>query len=252
MTRGRLILLTDLDDTLFASERSLPSSVERVQLAAVDANGGPISYQTHQQQRLWEVFSQSADIIIPVTGRTSYALERVTLPFPRDYAVVSHGALVTHQGQVIPEWLARLAPLLADASSSIEKAYIELTQAMASVCPDLTVSLRQLSDLDIPVYLSIKASGELPESAYKVLHQVATTHGLTLHANTRNAALRPSYTCKAEACRFLLEVVLQRQPEDTVIALGDSLSDIPFMAHSDMALMPTHSQAWNSVKELAQ
>ncbi|MGP8289234.1 hypothetical protein ACT3OH_03055 [Vreelandella zhanjiangensis] len=252
MTRGRLILLTDLDDTLFASERSLPKAAKRVQLAAVDANGGPLSFQTHQQQRLWEVFSQSADVIIPVTGRTSYALERVSIPFSNDYAVVSHGALVTFQGQVLPEWQARLAPHLENATAAIERAYLELFEAMGSAFPDLTISLRQLSDLEVPVYLSVKATGELPVSAYEVLNRVASTHGLTLHANTRNAALRPAYTCKAEACRFLLDTVLQRQPEDTVIALGDSLSDIPFMAHSDMAVIPTHSQVWNSVKELAQ
>jgi predicted mannosyl-3-phosphoglycerate phosphatase (HAD superfamily) len=64
--------------------------------------------------------------------------------------------------------------------------------------------------------------------------------------------LRPTYTCKAEACRFLLEDVINRRPEDTIIALGDSLSDIPFMAQSDMAAIPTRSQVWNSLKDLAQ
>ena len=77
----------------------------------------------------------------------------------------------------------------------------------------------------------------------------ALLHTLALPVN---AALRPSYTCKADACQFLLETVLERQPNDTVIALGDSLSDLPFMAHGDMAVIPTHSQVWQSVKELAQ
>ena len=123
---------------------------------------------------------------------------------------------------------------------------------MNTAFPDITFSLRQLSDLEVPVYLSVKASKALPEGAHDVLRRVSMTHGLSLHANTRNAALRPSYTCKADACQFLLETVLERQPNDTVIALGDSLSDLPFMAHGDMAVIPTHSQVWQSVKELAQ
>lgn len=51
---------------------------------------------------------------------------------------------------------------------------------------------------------------------------------------------------------FLLEEVIQRQPEDTLIALGDSLSDLRFMTISDMAVIPTRSQLWNSLKDLNQ
>lgn len=252
MSRGRLILLTDLDDTLFASERSLPGNAKRIQLAAVDGNGAPLSFQTHQQRMLWELFSGAADLIIPVTGRTSYALDRVTLSFPRKYAVVSHGALVTFEGHVLPAWQSRLAPHLDNAHLAIGRAYADLSEALPRVVPHLQFTLRQLEDLSVPVYLSIKATGELTVDAHALLNEVAQIHGLSLHANTRNAALRPPYTCKSEACRFLLEEVLQRQPEDTVVALGDSLSDLPFMTHSDMAVMPTRSQVWNAVKELAQ
>lgn len=252
MSRGRLILLTDLDDTLFASERSLPDEADRVQLAAVDRDGAPLSFQTHQQHTLWELFSSAADVIIPVTGRTSYALERVSLTFPGGYAVVSHGALVTSQGHILPAWQSRLAPQLEDARQAISLARAEISEAMAVSYPDLSLSLRELEDLNTPVYLSIKAKETLPGEVHQLLSRIAHNHGLRLHANTRNAALRPPYTCKADACHFLLDEVLQRQPEDTIIALGDSLSDLHFMAQSDMAVIPTRSQVWNSLKDLAQ
>ncbi len=252
MSRGRLILLTDLDDTLFASERSLPHDAARVKLAAVDGHGAPLSFQTHQQRTLWELFSGAADLIIPVTGRTSYALDRVSLSFPGGYAVVSHGALVTYQGHVLPAWQSRLAPQLAGAHLAISRAYADLCEALPREYPHLQFTLRQLEDLSVPVYLSIKAAETLPVEAHELLSRIAHVHGLTLHANTRNAALRPPYTCKAEACRFLLEEVIQRQPEDTLIALGDSLSDFRFMAISNVAVIPTRSQLWNSLKDLAQ
>lgn len=252
MSRGRLILLTDLDDTLFASERSLPDEAERVQLAAVDGNGAPLSFQTHQQRTLWELFSGAADLIVPVTGRTSYALDRVSLAFLGSYAVVSHGALVTSEGHVLPEWQARLAPQLDDARHAIALAHAEISEAMSASHAYLSLSLRQLEDLNVPVYLSVKATETIPAEVHQLLARIADTHGLRMHANTRNAALRPAYTCKSAACQFLLDDIIQRQPEDTVIALGDSLSDLQFMAQSDMAVIPTRSQVWNSLKDLAQ
>lgn len=252
MSRGRLILLTDLDDTLFASERSLPYDAARVNLAAVDGQGAPLSFQTHQQRALWELFSGAADLIIPVTGRTSYALDRVSLSFPGGYAVVSHGALVTYQGQVLPKWQRQLASQMEAAQLAMNRAYADLCEALPRNYPHLQFTLRLLEDLSVPVYLSIKAAETLTPETHELLSRIADSHELTLHANTRNAALRPPYTCKAAACRFLLEEVIELQPEDTLIALGDSLSDLPFMAMSDVAVMPTRSQLWNSVKDLAQ
>ncbi|MBZ9559128.1 MULTISPECIES: hypothetical protein [Modicisalibacter] len=252
MSGGRLILLTDLDDTLFTSERSLPDTATGVNLAAVDGQGRPLSFQTHQQHTLWRLLAESADLIVPVTGRTSYALERVALPFRGGYAVVSHGALVTQNGRVHPAWRARLAPRLDEARSVLARAHAALQATLPSAYPALDVSLRLLEDLEVPVYLSIKASGTLPDEAHDLCARIAREHGLNLHANRRNAALRPPYTCKAEACRFLLDEVVQRQPEDTVITLGDSLSDLRFMTRGDMALIPTQSQIWNQLKDIAQ
>lgn len=205
MSRGRLIVLTDLDDTLFASERSLPDDAARVKLAAVDGHGAPLSFQTHQQRTLWDLFSGAADLIIPVTGRTSYALDRVSLPFPGGYAVVSHGALVTYEGKVLPVWQSRLAPQLKGARLAISRACADLCEALPREYPHLQFTLRQLEDLSVPVYLSIKAAETLPVEVHGLLSRIAHAHGLTLHANTRNAALRPPYTCKAEACRFCLK-----------------------------------------------
>lgn len=249
---GRLIVLTDLDDTLFASERSLPTGAERARMAAVDGEGRPLSYQTPQQQRLWDMFCYAADTIVPVTGRTSYALDRVNLELDAEYSVVSHGALLLQNGQVMPQWQARLASELDAAKRNIRLARESLEVVLAEEFPATTLSLRELSDLEVPVYLSIKAPDFLPPGLHDRLVAVAEAHDLSLHRNARNAALRPAYTCKAATCDYLLEHVLKRQPQDTVIALGDSLSDLKFMAASDMAVIPTRSQIWHQLKELAQ
>ena len=250
MSQGRLILLTDLDDTLFTSERALPAHAERAVMAAVNAEGHPLSFQTPQQQRLWQVLSPAADIIVPVTGRTHYALKRVKLQLRHRYSVVSHGALVISDEGIHPAWQAYLHDQLATARQTLAAAHGSLSAALQQSFPD--VSCRVLEDMNIPVYLSLKAPDVLPEPLHMLLHTVANQYGLTLHTNRRNAALRPAYTCKATACTFLLEQVIQRQSHDTVIALGDSLSDLPFMGAGDMALVPTRSQIWDAVKEIAQ
>ncbi|PXX95774.1 hypothetical protein [Halomonas sp. LBP4] len=252
MSGTRLILFTDLDDTLFMSHRSLPDTEERKYLGAVDAQGEPLSFQTGHQHRLWSVLSQAADLIIPVTGRTSYALNRVTLLAKGGLAVVSHGALVLHDGQVVPAWQNHIAERIAVARERMAQALHELEDQLAQVAPESGISLRLLEDLGCPVYLSVKTPTELDNDALGVLHDAAERHGLQLHANTRNAALRPSYTCKADACAFLLKEIIKRQPGDTVLTLGDSLSDIRFMDAGNMTLMPTQSQIWTHIKELAQ
>lgn len=249
---GRLFLLTDLDDTLFHSERKRPEGVAGT-AAAVNAHGAPISYQCPRQQRLWTALSSIADVVVPVTGRTSYALERVGILPPRSVAVVSHGALVINAGELHPLWRDRLAAEIPGALGQLEKAHADLVSRFsAGGQPPLT--FRVLEDLSVPVYLSIKGKGDMPLDAtvQQALAEVARVNDLTLHLNERNAALRPRYTRKDEACRFVLERILQRQPEDTVITFGDSLSDMPFMGGGDVAMTPTNSQIWNSIKELAQ
>lgn len=248
--QGRLILLTDLDDTLFASERALPADIKRDYPAAVDAKGLPLSFQTPQQRMLWQLLSPAADIIIPVTGRTSYALERVQLPLHHRHAVVSHGALIVHEGSVLPEWQAYLDGQIDAAHQMLSEAHITLSTALSHHFPE--VSCRVLEDLQVPVYLSLKAPDVLPTELHVLLEEVAAQYGLNLHANRRNAALRPPYASKAATCAFLLEHVIQRQPHDTVISLGDSLSDLPFMAAADMAIVPTRSQIWDVLKEASQ
>lgn len=251
MSQGRLIVLTDLDDTLFASERALPADVPRTHLAATDAQNQPLSYQTSAQRALWAL-TRRADIVVPVTGRTSYAIDRVTLPLTGQYRIASHGALVLEDGALAAEWHDAIAPQLSATRQTLDAAALALRQAFAALGEPTAPTCRVLEDMEVPVYLSIKASGRLSPQAHAACASVAADHGLTLHANARNAALRPAYTCKAAACRFVLDQLIKRQPEDTVIGLGDSLSDVGFMGVSDFALAPTNSQLWTHVKELSQ
>ena len=249
---NRLIVLSDLDDTWFSTHRAEPTEDKRLHLAAVDRQGAPLCFQTAQQNALWKLIERTADIIIPVTGRTSYAVERVTLLARGGYTIASHGALVTLDGTIVPAWAEHLAPHLDEAKTALEQARNHLEPLVARLAPGGDIHLRVLHDLDVPVYLSVKSCAELPERLVAALREASARFGLRLHANARNAALRPHYTCKASAVRFVLEQLLERHPEDTVLTFGDSLSDIDFMGTGDMAVAPTNSQIWRQLQEFAQ
>lgn len=257
---GRLILLTDLDDTLFTSERKLPVGERPTQAVATDREGNPLSYQSQAQQRLWSVLKESADVIVPVTGRTTAALDRVTLHPKGGLAIVSHGSLIVEEGRVHPDWsdyLLRYSnpTLQISASKSplqkLEEARQILVDFLEKDGWEDSVSVRVLMDQGHPAYLSVKAPKCIDAGLEHWLQQAAISTTLRIHVNGRNAALMPLHAGKSNACRFLLDEVLGRTPEDTVLTFGDSLSDITFMDQGDMALLPTRSQAWSIIKELA-
>ncbi|WP_304526940.1 hypothetical protein [Halomonas sp. I5-271120] len=249
---SRMILLTDLDDTLFTSERNLRDAGESV-AAAVDRQGQPRSYQCPRQQRLWSGLSAMADVVVPVTGRNSQALERVGLFTSPEISIVSHGALVLQHGVINAVWAERLDEEIEEAHKRLKHAHSDLMLALSSGShQDLRAQV--LEDHGVPVYLTVKNNRyeAFNQVTWDLLHNVAELNGLSLHINERNAALRPPYTRKSAACAFVLDTILERQPEDTVMTFGDSLSDLPFMGAGDVAMAPTQSQIWNSMKELAQ
>lgn len=256
---GRLILLTDLDDTLFTSERKLPVGERPTQAVATDREGNPLSYQSQAQQRVWSVLKESADVIVPVTGRTTAALDRVSLHPKGGLAVVSHGSLIVEEGRVHPAWTDYLRrhsnPSLQIGGSksplqTLEEARQMLVDFLSSDGREDSVSVRVLMDQGHPAYLSVKAPERIDAALEHWLGQTAISSALRIHVNGRNAALMPLHAGKANACRFLLDVVLELSHEDTVLTFGDSRSDISFMGQGDMALLPTHSQAWSIIKEI--
>jgi hypothetical protein len=66
--------------------------------------------------------------------------------------------------------------------------------------------------------------------------------GWTIHRNGNNAALMPPWLGKAHAVAALLPRLRAAHPDAPVIGIGDSLTDAPYMALCDFAMMPKGSQ----------
>lgn len=233
-----MIALVDLDDTLFQTIRKCPPDVAHDALTplAVAADGAPLGFATPRQMAFLDWLSHSAHVV-PVTARSLDALRRVRIPFAA--AVCAHGGVVLDDGGN-PDaiWAARIADHAAAATPTLER----LAAAVRREGPDLRV--RVLTEGDTPLYVLVKHPGvdeaALNAAVDRVLPDVPG--GWTVHRNGNNIALMPAYLGKAHAVEYLLPNLRARFPGASVLGFGDSVTDAPFMALCDYAMMPTGSQ----------
>lgn len=236
----RTVVFTDLDDTLFQTEGKCPEGVPR-QPMAVDSHGMAASFATPQQTHLLRHVLRDMEVI-PVTGRTDDALSQVGIPF-ESFRITHHGAMSRRaDGRPTDQWQTHFRPLLEAAGPVLQEAEKKLQETLANGGP-LRARIHQAKDQGVLTYLSVKCERGAEENLYATLRQVATDFSSQLcwHHNGRNGALLVKGVGKAEAVRMLLQEMGEKEPILT-LGVGDSLSDAPFMALCDFAIMPRRSQ----------
>jgi hydroxymethylpyrimidine pyrophosphatase-like HAD family hydrolase len=241
-----IYFLTDIDDTLMQTALKMEKEEGRYS-GAVDAEGKDLSFKSESQKQLIELYQSNAEVI-PVTGRSSWAMDRVSLKFS-SLKVVSHGAIILdHENKPLHAWMDSI-------EREVEQSGKFLTHCF-SVCDDLIkkevleVNLRCLEDHGVPVYLSFKGSRGSRASIEHLNHIETGLKGLCqsqegrwrIHRNGRNMALLPPYTCKKRACDWLIDHVAAESGKDLFITAGDSVSDIPFMKSGHIMMIPSKSQ----------
>lgn len=250
-SQTEVVIFTDLDDSLFQSRRKCTG--DHLSVAAYDRQGAARSFHTPQQRALLNFWSDAT--LIPVTGRSSDALERVTSLTWSSYRIVSHGAEILspsgaslsswrdHVKEEVEQWRSRLL----EAHSVALEFLAELREALSQepLCSEELAKAvpraRLISEGDLLVYLSIKGPAEQLNALSKLLTPLWL--GGVIHHNDRDMALLPSYANKARAVSHLLDILrsdLTNTP--LVIGLGDSISDLSFLKLCDFALTPQHSQ----------
>lgn len=242
---SRLIVFTDLDDTLFQSVKGEVSS-DAIE-ATVDVDGKPYAYSSIQQQKLLSVMVKADATIIPVTGRRTSSFLNCRLPdvMNSEYAIVSHGAVILDKQRVVlKEWREFLTTTysLANWEKQLTSLYQKLYDYFIE---DQNVRVRLIIDQGITAYICIKINkvGYLPEKSKqlsKLLNSELKT-GMLLHGNGRNFALLAPYAQKKVAVSFL-KAKLDINESDTVFAIGDSDSDLPFMKDANFLIIPQQAQ----------
>lgn len=239
-----IVVFSDLDDTLFqtAEKAAARAGDGPLTAAAHDRAGAPLSFHAPDQIALLALFEGAH--LIPVTGRNGAALDRVVSPRFESFRITGHGAMIYGaDGAPLASWHARVQ---AEAAR-LEPLFAALLQTLdAQFAPRAPAwRWRLIEDAAVPVYITVKAEGNVPLPEASTLQGVLDAQGLDdwrVHCNGRNAALLPPYACKAAAVRHLMELITAQEPQTLFVGLGDSSSDTPYLKLCHFALTPRNSQ----------
>ncbi|GAB3455096.1 HAD family hydrolase [Insolitispirillum peregrinum] len=233
----RRVVFVDLDDTLFQTQRKNPQAD---QLAAVDRNGQPLSFRCGRQEAFLDWLSRDA-LVIPVTGRSVDAFQRVTLALGAQAICSFGGVILDEDGTPNPEWHKRMTT----AAGQTQKVMETLLNTVATTASEHGINVRHriIHDTGLPLYISVKHNAMDCQDTGRLASLVSpeVPEGWTLHLNGNNMALLPPFLGKAAAVAFFLE----RFPRDVAlltVGVGDSLTDVGFMGLCDYAIAPTRSQ----------
>lgn len=232
----RAIALVDLDDTLFQTIRKCPSTDDLTPLGFAK-DGSALSYATPRQMRFVDWLSETTHLV-PVTARSLDALRRVRIPFRA--AICAHGGVVLgDDGEPDRIWADRIARKAAAHASELDDLVARIAAA-----DDPAIQVRVLTEGDVPLYVLAKHAEQDADALFGVVDAAVPflPPGWTDHRNGNNVALMPPYLGKAHAVAHILPALRARFPDAPVIGIGDSLTDAPFMALCDYAMLPTGSQ----------
>ena len=235
------VVLTDLDDTLFQTRHKIAETETDLQLAATSTNGCH-SYMTPTQASMVEWLIGSTRLI-PVTARSTRALARCQIPFT-DWMIASNGAVILDPAHRPDEhWQSHI--------KGVASRYREQLQSCDAVTSGLNMqgAFRHwlVEEFNQPVYFCAKSNGD-PTWLDQLTDHLAPiiNAGLSIHRNGSTLSITPPGISKAAAVEYLLgqDTDLNAGP---VFAMGDGLTDLPFMGLADMMMTPPGSQIDRSI-----
>ncbi|MBY0525725.1 MAG: hypothetical protein K2R98_20130 [Gemmataceae bacterium] len=236
----RTCVFLDLDDTILQTRPKCPPG-EPLSPAADDRNGRPLSFMTERQRALLSLLS-AAGTVIPTTARNLDAYRRVRLAFT-DLAVLDFGGVILRpDGTPEPDWDASIRPRALEMGPELHTELHAVQQFIDA--RRLEINARLIADFDMPLYLVLKH----PAGNVAALQTVLREHwgGIDpqrffIHCNGNNLSLVPRFLGKERAVQHIRAHLLGTEPVLT-IGVGDSVSDAPFLAACDYALLPRDCQ----------
>lgn len=232
----RPVFFSDLDDTVFQTARKMSDPPDARNLASHALNGSH-SYMSQRQAVMMDWLLETTRFI-PVTARSTEALGRCQIAF-RDFSICSNGAVVLMpDGTPDLDWLATTRAQAAAAAGY-------LNDLMAFVQAETAPGRFRcwiVEEFGTGFYFCVK-SNQGAEALNEVEGGLASIAGnrLVRHRNDNNLSFTPVGISKRHAVEYLAKEVLNDKSVP-VFGMGDSLTDLPFMATCDMLVIPRASQ----------
>lgn len=238
----RSVVFADIDGTLVESVRRRGSPTGAT-IGARDRAGNQVAIQTDRHRELLRILA-SADIIVPVTGRSIDALRRVEIPF-NSYAIAHHGAVVlSPSGERCTAYDALATPELAVTHGVLSSVFESTLQWIESRSKSLRVYQQVLDGRTIEVcvkHLSPNAE-TIGEEGDEIEADWRGLSGVRVHRNGNNLALLPDGVTKESAVRWVTGQLDDGCGTIVTFGIGDSETDLGFMHSCDYYLVPRGSQ----------
>jgi hypothetical protein len=247
-------ILTNLDDCLFGTQRKVPEDQrEGLILASRLVDGSPSGFFTRRQKHMLESLF-GLGTVIPVTARSLDAFRRVDIDWRAEVVCAHGGLIVGADGQVDRDWLAQVRAVQAASALDVASAF-DLLEAEIG---DASGYRRWIVDEPIeggpPLTLYIVVKHEAREEAALAPLGEAMRAKLgsdwAIHLNGNNLAIMPRWLGKRAAVQFLLRRIRADHPHAPVIGMGDSHSDIGFLAECDYMMTPSRGQIAESIRQI--
>lgn len=238
------IIFSDLDDTIFQTARKMDSVADPEGLASEALNGSH-SYMSETQSVMMD-WLLGTSRFIPVTARSTEALERCTLPFD-DYRVCSNGAVIlSPDGTADRGWLEEST----EQANAAQEIFAAMIGFVAVQSPAGRYRCWTVEEFGTGFYFCVKSneSAQALDDVEEGLCALAETR-LVRHRNDNNLSFTPAGISKRLAVEYLSEKLL-RGGAVPVFGMGDSLTDLPFMATCDMLVIPKKSQISHEILQL--
>jgi hypothetical protein len=232
------ITLTDLDGVHFQTRRDSANDVDLTP-GALGADNMPSSFMTPNQSSFLDLLLVQSHVV-PVTARPVESFKRVLVSF-EGYAICSFGGVIlTPEGLLEPTWHQQILT----ESRLYSPRLFELKAAIEDGCAQrgTAVSATVVADAGCDLYLNCKLAdpGQGSISVVRALMKWLLPADWQMHGNGNNVAALPPFLSKERAASYYLSELAE--PHSCVIGIGDSHTDLGFMALCDYAVMPTNSQ----------
>lgn len=250
MSALKPIFFSDMDDTLSNSKRKLVGKAHFV--ASVDRENNPNCFLNEKQENFFNWLNETTELIL-ITARSSRnVLGRVKLPF-KSYMIASHGAIIFDKNRnVDEEFKLFILDSYKENESIYEAIEHKLRKLLSSYLDAGVIKYKPLEELGLDLIHPFKATDSaneelLAEIDMKISESKIFDDNLFYkHANGNNLAYLPNFVNKKVAMQFLIDNKLADVEKRAVLGAGDSMTDLPFMLHSDFLVVPKKSQIINN------